>query len=70
MTPYDIYRNWKSSLSYIAPEDTQIMMAKTTRAIRAVEEIFNQGPNTEAGAEAVEVLRKLRKFENDLRLRK
>jgi hypothetical protein len=71
MTPYDIYRKWKSDLTYIAPEETGIMLAKTSRAIRAVEDIFDAcGPNTDAGVEAVEVLQRLRKFETNLRLRR
>ncbi len=70
MTPYDIYRKWKSQLSYVAPEEIGIMMAKTSRAITAVEEIFDAcGPNTDAGVEAVEVLQQLRKFYAELRLR-
>jgi hypothetical protein len=47
------------------------MLAKTSRAIRAVEDIFDAcGPNTDAGVEAVEVLQRLRKFETNLRLRR
>lgn len=70
MTPYDIYRKWKAEVSYVAPEEIGIMMAKTSRAITAVEDIFDScGPNTDAGAEAVEVLQQLRKFYSKLKLR-
>lgn len=71
MTPHDIYEKWKQNLIYIAPEETQVRLGKTTHAILQVEQIFDQhGPNTDAGAEAVEVLQKLRKYEKELRLRR
>lgn len=70
MTPHDIYEKWKSNMIYIAPEEIVVKLAKTQKAIRKVEEIFDQhGPNTDAGAEAVEVLQKLRKYEKELRLK-
>lgn len=68
MTPYDIYRHWEQGLYYIAPELVDEKLLRTKRAIWAVEEIFDAGPNTEAGAEAVEVLRMMREFEKELRL--
>ncbi len=71
MTPYDIYKKWEADLSYVAPEEFGVMMAKTSRAITACEDVFDgHGPNTDAGAEAVEVLQKLRAFEKELRLRR
>lgn len=70
MTPHDIYEKWKANLIYIAPEEVGVKLAKTQKVIRQVEEIFDQhGPNTDAGAEAVEVLQKLRKCEKELRLK-
>lgn len=71
MTPYDIYRKWKVDINYVAPEEVGILIAKTKRAISAVEDIFDShGPNTEGGAEAVEVLQRLRKFHRELLLRR
>lgn len=71
MTPYDIYRKWKSDLTYVAPEELGVLLAKTSRAITAVEDIFDAcGPNSDAGAEAVEVLQKLRRFYTELKLRR
>lgn len=71
MTPYDIYEKWKSDLSYVPPEATDVALGKTRWAIKRVEEIFDDhGPRTEAGSEAVEVLQKLRKHEAEIRLRR
>lgn len=70
MTPYDIYRKWKADINYVAPEELGVLLAKTSRAITAVEDIFDShGPNSEGGAEAVEVLQKLRRFYTELKLR-
>lgn len=71
VTPYDIYRKWKSEITYVAPEEFGVLLAKTSRAIRQVEDIFDAcGPNTDAGTEAVEVLQQLRKFYTQLKLRR
>ncbi len=71
MTPYDLYNKWKSNISYVAPEEAAIKLAKTRATIRAVQDIFDShGPNTDAGAEAVEVLQKLRKYERELLLKR
>jgi hypothetical protein len=70
MTPYDIYRKWKADIIYVAPEEVGVLLAKTSRAITAVEDIFDRcGPNSDAGVEAVEVLQELRKFYADLKMR-
>lgn len=68
MTPYDIYRKWKSDISYTSPEALDVRLEKTRRAIRKLEEIFeSHGPNTDAGKEAVEVLQQLRACEAKIR---
>ncbi len=68
MTPHDIYRKWKSDISYTSPEALDVRLEKTRRAIRKLEEIFDtHGPNTEAGQEAVEVLQQLRACEAKIR---
>jgi hypothetical protein len=68
MTPYDIYRKWKSDISYTSPEALDVRLEKTRRAIRKLEEIFDaHGPNTDAGAEAVEILQQLRACETKIR---
>ena len=70
MTPYDIYRKWERDMSFTAPEELGIMMAKTSRAITACEDIFDKaGPQSEAGEEAVEVLQKLRRAYKTLIIR-
>jgi hypothetical protein len=70
MTPYDIYRKFERDILYVAPEEVGILLAKTSRAITACEEIFDKyGPYSEAGEEAVEVLQKLRRFYKDLVIR-
>lgn len=66
MTPYDIYREWASRVAYVAPEEKDILLFRTRTAIKKCEEIFDQGRNTEGAAEAVEILRKLRKFETGI----
>jgi len=63
MTPYDILNDWESRIWYVAPEEKDILLTRTRAAIKKCEQIFDQGPNTEAAAEAIEVLRKLRTFE-------
>jgi len=68
MTPYDIYRKWKSDISYTSPEALDVRLEKTRRAIRKLEEIFDShGPNTDAGREAAEVLKQLRACETKIR---
>lgn len=70
MTPYDIYRKWEADILYVAPEELSILLVKTSRAITAVEDIFDRcGPRSEAGEEAIEVLKKLRRFHADLKMR-
>jgi hypothetical protein len=70
MTPYDIYRKWEKDITFVAPEEFGILMAKTSRAITACEAIFDAaGPFSEAGEEAVEVLQKLRRFYRELVIR-
>lgn len=69
MTPYDIYRKFKSDIVYVSPEDLPFMLAKVLRAIHSVEEIYDQGPNTDAASEAIEVIIELRRFEAEFRLR-
>lgn len=70
MTPRDIYGQWAHDVMYTAPENKAVALGKTRRAIRKVEVIFDRhGPNTDAGAEAVEVLQKLRAFERQLLLK-
>jgi hypothetical protein len=67
MTPYDIYRKWEQDVTFVAPEELGVLLAKTSRAISACEDIFDKaGPYSEAGEEAVEVLQKLRRFYRDL----
>lgn len=71
MTPYDIYRKWKSDISYTSPEAYDVRLDKTRRAIKKLEEVFDShGPNTDAGKEAVEVLQQLRACETKLRQQK
>ena len=70
MTPYDIYRHWEDQICFVAPEQRGILLAKTRMAIKKCEDIFDQGANTEASAEAIEVLRKLRQFETRILLDK
>lgn len=70
MTPWDIFRKWEQDMSFIAPEEVGIMLAKTSRAITACEDIFDKyGPQSEAGEEAVEILQKLRRAYKDLIIR-
>jgi hypothetical protein len=49
MTPWDIFRKWERDMSFIAPEEIGVMMAKTSRAITACEDIFRQGRTSERG---------------------
>lgn len=69
MTPYDIYRKFKNDIVYVSPEDLPSMLVKVLRAIQSVEEIYDQGPNTDAASEAIEVIVELRRFEAEFRLR-
>lgn len=70
MTPWDIYRKWERDVMYIAPEEVGILLAKTSRAITACEDVYDKsGPYSEAGEEAVQVLQKLRRFYKDLVIR-
>lgn len=68
MTPYDIYRRLNDELAYMAPEEIDAMLGKVCRAIRKIEVIHDAGIMTDAAAEAIEVLFKLRRFEATLRL--
>lgn len=70
MTPFDIYRKWESDITYTPPEEICLLLVKTSRAITRVEEVYDShGVNTEAGQEALEVLRNLRRVYADLVLR-
>ncbi len=70
-TPYDIYRKWQSDVAYIPPEDPDLKLVKTQRAIKRLEEIFEaHGPWTDAGREAVECLQQLRRAETALRMQR
>jgi hypothetical protein len=59
MTPHDIYRKLEADLAYIPPENVDLMLSKIRIAKRKVEKIHDAAPRTEAGEEALEVLRKL-----------
>ena len=59
MTPHDIYRKLEADLSYIPPENVDLMLSKIRIAKRKIEKIHAAAPRTEAGEEALEVLRKL-----------
>lgn len=67
MTPFDIYRQWLADINCIAPEELGLHMAKTSRAITAVEDILDKhGPQTDAGQEAREALEELRTYHRAL----
>jgi len=62
MTPHDIVRKLRSDLQYIAPEELYVKFCKASRALRAAEKIYDDGPRTDAAEEALEVLPELRQI--------
>lgn len=67
MTPFDIMRKWESDMTYISPEDIDLRLAKTAIAIEKCNKIIEQGPNTDAAVEAVEVRMKLKNYQYHIR---
>lgn len=69
ITPYDIYRKFETDLRYLPPEDNDLWLFKTKTVIERIEKIYDAGPRTDGGEEALQVLADLRRLEAVLRMR-